>query len=32
MLIQKIERPKVVVVDELTDSTRGDGRFGSTGR
>ena len=31
ILIQKIEQPTVVVVDELSDSNRGDKRWGSTG-
>jgi dUTP pyrophosphatase len=32
MLIQKIKRPDIVVVDELTESARGDNAFGSTGK
>lgn len=32
MLIQKIESPKVVEVEELSDSARGEGGFGSTGK
>src|SRR3989344_2401033 len=32
MLIQKIESPRIVVVDELSDTSRGDGGFGSTGK
>lgn len=32
MLIQKIESPRIVVVDELSDTPRGDGGFGSTGK
>ncbi len=32
MLIQKIESPSILVVDELPDTPRGDGGFGSTGR
>lgn len=31
ILIQKIERPQVVLVDELDETTRGTGGFGSTG-
>ncbi|KKT81493.1 MAG: Deoxyuridine 5'-triphosphate nucleotidohydrolase [Candidatus Azambacteria bacterium GW2011_GWA1_44_9] len=32
MLIQKIESPRIVVVDELSDTSRGDGGFGSSGK
>jgi dUTP pyrophosphatase len=32
VLIQKIEHADIVEVDTLTDSKRGDGAFGSTGR
>jgi len=32
MLIQKVEQPTIVIVDTLTDSVRGDGAFGSTGK
>ncbi|MFZ2523567.1 MAG: dUTP diphosphatase [Minisyncoccia bacterium] len=32
MLIQKVERVDVVEADELTDTTRGEGGFGSTGK
>jgi dUTP pyrophosphatase len=31
LLIQKVEHPLLVEVDELEDTVRGDGRFGSTG-
>lgn len=31
MLIQKVEHPLLVEVDELTDTERGEGAFGSTG-
>lgn len=31
ILIQKIERPEVVLVDELDETVRGSGAFGSTG-
>lgn len=31
MLIQKVEHPRVVEVEELTDADRGMGAFGSTG-
>ncbi len=31
LLIQKVERPTIEEVEELEESTRGDGRFGSTG-
>lgn len=31
MLIQRIARPTMVEVDELDDTSRGDGAFGSTG-
>lgn len=32
MLIQAVELPDLVEVDELSDSSRGEGGFGSTGR
>jgi len=32
ILIQKVEHPTIVEVDELDDTPRGDGAFGSTGR
>jgi len=32
MLIQKVEHPELVQVDELDETPRGDGAFGSTGR
>lgn len=32
MLIKKVEQAEIVEVDELTDSTRGSGGFGSTGK
>lgn len=32
MLIQKVEFPKLIEVEELTDSARGAGGFGSTGK
>ncbi len=32
ILIQKIEQPEIVLVDSLTDTTRGTGGFGSTGK
>lgn len=32
MLIQKIEQPTLVEVDELDETARGDGGFGSTGK
>lgn len=32
MLIQKVESPEVVEAAELSDSARGDGGFGSTGK
>jgi deoxyuridine 5'-triphosphate nucleotidohydrolase len=32
LLIQKVEHPEIVEVDELDDTTRGEGRFGSTGK
>lgn len=32
MLIQKVERPEIVEVDQLTDTSRGLGGFGSTGK
>ncbi len=31
VLIQKIEQPEIEEVDELEETNRGDGRFGSTG-
>jgi len=31
VLIQKVESPKIEVVDELSESSRGDGGFGSSG-
>jgi len=31
ILIQKVEHPKIVEVTELSDTTRGEGGFGSTG-
>ena len=31
LLIQKVEHPELVEVTELDDTTRGEGRFGSTG-
>lgn len=31
MLIQKIEQPEMMVVNELSDTERGEGGFGSTG-
>lgn len=31
MLIQKVEQPELFEVDELTDTERGEGAFGSTG-
>ncbi len=31
MLIQKAEAPKIIEVDELEETTRGEGGFGSTG-
>lgn len=31
MLIQKVEHPEIVEVEELTDADRGTGAFGSTG-
>jgi dUTP pyrophosphatase len=31
ILVQKVERPKIEVVDELSASSRGSGSFGSTG-
>lgn len=31
LLIQPIERPTIAVVDELSETARGDGGFGSTG-
>lgn len=31
MLIQKVEHPELFEVDELTDTERGEGAFGSTG-
>ena len=32
LLIQKIEHPEIVETNELSDSSRGEGRFGSTGK
>lgn len=32
LLIQKIEFPELIEVDELSDTTRGEGGFGSTGK
>lgn len=32
MLIQKVEQPSIVEVEELSDSVRGDNAFGSTGK
>jgi len=32
LLIQKVEHPEIVEVDELDDTARGEGRFGSTGK
>lgn len=32
MLIQKIERPEIIEVDELDTTVRGEGGFGSTGK
>jgi len=32
LLIQKIEHPEIVEVEELDETTRGEGRFGSTGK
>ena len=32
MLIQKVERAEIQEVDELSDTTRGKGGFGSTGK
>ena len=32
LLIQKVEHPKIIEVDELDETTRGEGRFGSTGK
>ncbi len=32
MLIQKVEHPQIVEVGELSDTARGDGGFGSTGK
>lgn len=31
ILIQKVEQPEIIEVDELSDSERGDRRYGSTG-
>jgi dUTP pyrophosphatase len=31
LLIQKVEHPEIVEVDELDETVRGEGRFGSTG-
>ena len=32
MLIQKVEHPEIIEVSELTETARGDGGFGSTGK
>jgi len=32
LLIQKIEHPEVMIVEKLSESNRGKGRFGSTGK
>lgn len=32
MLIQKVEQPEIVETEELSDSSRGEGGFGSTGK
>jgi dUTPase len=32
MLIQKVEHPEIIEVEELSDSSRGAGGFGSTGK
>ena len=32
ILIQKVEQPEIIEVEELTDSVRGDKGFGSTGK
>ena len=32
LLIQKVEHPEIVEVEELDDTARGEGRFGSTGK
>lgn len=32
MLIQKVKRPTITIVETLSDSARGDGAFGSTGK
>jgi dUTP pyrophosphatase len=32
MLIQKVERPEIIEIDELTETERGAGGFGSTGK
>ena len=32
LLIQKVEHPDIEVVEVLSDTTRGEGGFGSTGR
>jgi dUTP pyrophosphatase len=32
MLIQKVERVKIIEADELSDTSRGNGGFGSTGK
>jgi dUTP pyrophosphatase len=32
MLIQKIERPEIIEAEELSDTSRGTGGFGSTGK
>ena len=32
LLIQKVEHPEIEIVEELSDTTRGEGGFGSTGK
>jgi dUTP pyrophosphatase len=32
LLIQKVEHPEIMEVDELDETARGEGRFGSTGK
>lgn len=32
MLMQKVERPTIVLAEELSETARGDGAFGSTGK
>ncbi len=32
MLVQKVEHPEIVEADELSDTSRGEGGFGSTGK